>query len=164
MRVRTAVCFTCALGGGRGRNAARGLVRLRRRRREREKENARGTDRRSTETLTSFTGALGHFGPFHEASQSRSHAGRWAGRRVKASAGPGHTSHGDRGVRLFGSVVHHVLQLAGVGHVVARLVLGQDLHEGTQLEPPLLLGDPVAAHRPGNEPVNKRNELQGRDD
>lgn len=38
-----------------------------------------------------------------------------------------------------------MLQLPGVGHVEAGLVLGQDLHQGTQLEPPLLLGDPVAA-------------------
>ena len=41
--------------------------------------------------------------------------------------------------------VVHVLQLAGVGHLVAGLVLGQDLHERPQLQPPLLLGDPVPA-------------------
>lgn len=37
-----------------------------------------------------------------------------------------------------------MLQLPGVGHVVARLVLGQDFHQWTQLQPPLLLRDPVA--------------------
>jgi len=54
-------------------------------------------------------------------------------------------SHGDRSVRLFGPVAHDVLQLSGVRHVVARLVLRQDLHQRTQLQPPLLLGDPVTA-------------------
>lgn len=37
-----------------------------------------------------------------------------------------------------------MLQLAGVGHVVARLVLGEDFHQRTELQPPLLLRDPVA--------------------
>ena len=54
-------------------------------------------------------------------------------------------SHGYGGVRLFGPGVYDVLQLPGVRDVVARLVLGQNLHQRTQLQPPLLLGDPVAA-------------------
>lgn len=37
-----------------------------------------------------------------------------------------------------------MFQLAGVGHVVARLVLGQDFHQRTEFQPPLLLRDPVA--------------------
>lgn len=53
-------------------------------------------------------------------------------------------SDGRRGVGLFGSDTGHVFQLAGVGHVVARLVLGQDFHQWTELQPPLLLRDPVA--------------------
>lgn len=53
------------------------------------------------------------------------------------------SSHGDRSVRVFGSAVDDVLDLSRVGHVVARLVLGQDLHQRTQLQPPLLFGDPV---------------------
>lgn len=60
---------------------------------------------------------------------------------VKFSSGG---SDGRRGVALFGSDPGHVLQLAGVGHVVARLVLGEDFHEWTELQPPLLLRDPVA--------------------
>lgn len=40
-----------------------------------------------------------------------------------------------------------MFQLAGVGHVVARLVLGQDFHQWTELQPPLLLRDPVAEER-----------------
>lgn len=43
-----------------------------------------------------------------------------------------------------------MLQLPGVRDVVARLVLGQDLHQRTQLQPPLLLRDPVTADRRGN--------------
>lgn len=39
--------------------------------------------------------------------------------------------------------VRHGLQLVGVGDLVAGLVLGQDLHERPQLQPPLLFGDPV---------------------
>lgn len=53
-------------------------------------------------------------------------------------------SDGRRGVGLSGADPGHVFQLAGVGHVVARLVLGQDFHQRTQLQPPLLLRDPVA--------------------
>lgn len=60
---------------------------------------------------------------------------------VKFSGGG---SDGRRGVALFGSDPGHVLQLAGVGHVVARLVLGEDFHEWAELQPPLLLRDPVA--------------------
>lgn len=41
----------------------------------------------------------------------------------------------------------HVLQLARVGDLVAGLVLGQDLHEGPQLQPPLLFGNSVPASR-----------------
>lgn len=41
------------------------------------------------------------------------------------------------------AAVMHGLQLPGLRHLVAGLVLGQDLHEGPQLQPPLLLGDPV---------------------
>lgn len=36
-----------------------------------------------------------------------------------------------------------MFQLTGVGHIVARLVLGQDFHQGAELQPPLVLGDPV---------------------
>lgn len=57
---------------------------------------------------------------------------------------PSAGSDGRRGVGLFGSDPGHVLQLAGVGHVVARLVLGEDFHQRTELQPPLLLRDPVA--------------------
>lgn len=163
------MCFRCALGGS-GRNAARGWVRLRRRRRrgrKKKKKNARGTDWRSNgETLTSLLALWASRG-LYEASHSRSHAGRQADRlagrslRGPGGGGRGGTSHGHRGVRLFGPVVHHVLELARVGDVVARLVLGQDLHEGTQLEPPLLLGDPVAAHKDGNKCVNIRSEDRG---
>ncbi len=39
--------------------------------------------------------------------------------------------NGSHGLRLFGSVEDHVFQLARVWHVVAGLVLGQDLHERT---------------------------------
>lgn len=52
------------------------------------------------------------------------------------------------------SVVHG-LQLVGVGDLVAGLVLGQDLHERPQLQPPLLFGDPVPADgrkRPSGPP------------
>lgn len=61
-----------------------------------------------------------------------------------AQRGP---SHGHRGVGVFGSAVDDVLHLSRVGHVVARLVLGQDLHERTQLQPPLLFGNAMAAKR-----------------
>lgn len=47
------------------------------------------------------------------------------------------------GGRLLGPTRLHGLQLARVRHLEAGLVLGQDLHEGPQLQPPLLLGDPV---------------------
>lgn len=47
------------------------------------------------------------------------------------------------GGRLLGPARLHGLQLARVRHLEAGLVLGQDLHEGPQLQPPLLLGDPV---------------------
>lgn len=56
-------------------------------------------------------------------------------------------SDGSREVALSGSHLGHVFQLAGVGHVVGGLVLGQDLHHGTQFQPPLLGGDPVAERR-----------------
>lgn len=59
-------------------------------------------------------------------------------------------SHGYRGVRLFRPVAYNVLQLSGVWDVVARLVLSQDLHQRTQLQPPLLFRDPVTADRRGN--------------
>lgn len=36
-----------------------------------------------------------------------------------------------------------VLQLSGIRHVVAGFVLGQDLHQRAELQPPLLFGDPV---------------------
>lgn len=36
-----------------------------------------------------------------------------------------------------------MFQLTGVRHVVARLVLGQDFHQGAELQPPLVPGDPV---------------------
>lgn len=51
---------------------------------------------------------------------------------------------GRRCVAVFGSDPGHVFQLTRVGYVVARLVLGQDFHQRTQFEPPLLLWDPVA--------------------
>lgn len=41
------------------------------------------------------------------------------------------------------AVAGHRLRLAQVRHLEAGLVLGQDLHEGPQLQPPLLAGDPV---------------------
>lgn len=63
-------------------------------------------------------------------------------------------SHGHRSVRVFWSIVYDVLELSGVGDVVARLVLSQDLHQRTQLQPPLLLGDPVTAHRWRNVSVS----------
>lgn len=43
----------------------------------------------------------------------------------------------------------HVLQLAQVRHLEAGLVLGQDLHEGPQLQPPLLAGDSVPVDQMG---------------
>ena len=46
---------------------------------------------------------------------------------------------------LLGPDVGHMLQLGGVGHVKAGPVLGQDLHEGAELQPPLLLRDPMSA-------------------
>ena len=49
------------------------------------------------------------------------------------------------GGRLLRATGLHGLQLACVRHLEAGLVLGQDLHEGPQLQPPLLLGDPVPA-------------------
>lgn len=52
-------------------------------------------------------------------------------------------SDGCGGVALSGSDPGHVLQLAGVRHVVTGLVLGQDFHQWTELQPPLLLRDPV---------------------
>lgn len=45
-----------------------------------------------------------------------------------------------------------MFQLTGVGHVVARLVLGQDFHQGAELQPPLVLGDPVT------EEENRKSE------
>lgn len=59
-------------------------------------------------------------------------------------------SHGYGGVRLSRPVAYDVLQLSGVWDVVARLVLSQDLHQRTQLQPPLLLRDPVTADGRGN--------------
>ena len=53
------------------------------------------------------------------------------------------------GGRLLGATGLHRLQLAGIRHLEADLVLGQDLHEGPQLQPPLLLGNPVPAGGPG---------------
>lgn len=44
----------------------------------------------------------------------------------------------------------HVLQLAGLRDIKAGLVLGQDLHEGPELQPPLLFGNSV--------PVDRRRE------
>lgn len=52
-------------------------------------------------------------------------------------------SSSDGGLAVFGSHACHVFQLTGVGHVVARLVLSQDFHHGAELQPPLVLGDPV---------------------
>lgn len=40
-----------------------------------------------------------------------------------------------------------VLQLPGIRHVVTGFVLGQDLHQRTQLQPPLLFRDPVTSDR-----------------
>lgn len=40
----------------------------------------------------------------------------------------------------------NVLQLGRVGDLQAGLVLGQDLHEGPELQPPLLFGNPVPAN------------------
>lgn len=52
-------------------------------------------------------------------------------------------SDGGQGLAVSGSHARHVFQLAGVGHVVAGLVLRQDLHQWAELQPPLVLGDPV---------------------
>lgn len=52
-------------------------------------------------------------------------------------------SSSDGGLAVFGSHARHVFQLTRVRHVVARLVLGQDFHQGAELQPPLVLGDPV---------------------
>lgn len=46
-------------------------------------------------------------------------------------------------------VVSQGLQLACIRHIIARLVLGQDLHERPQFQPPLLLGDPVPGRKTG---------------
>lgn len=59
------------------------------------------------------------------------------------TGGGGAPSHGRRGVQLFRPVVDDVLQLSGIRHVVAGFVLGQDLHQRAQLQPPLLFRDPV---------------------
>lgn len=56
-------------------------------------------------------------------------------------------SHGHRSVGLSGPVAYNVFQLPGVGDVIAGLVLGEDLHQGTQLQPPLLFRDPVTTDR-----------------
>lgn len=52
-------------------------------------------------------------------------------------------SSSDGGLAVFGAHACHVFQLTGVRQVVARLVLGQDFHQGAELQPPLVLGDPV---------------------
>lgn len=49
-----------------------------------------------------------------------------------------------RGVAVFRPDPGHMFQLARVGDVVAGFVLGQNLHEWAELQPPLLLWDPVA--------------------
>lgn len=59
-------------------------------------------------------------------------------------------SHCYWSVRFFRPVAYNMLQLSRVWDVVARLVLSQDLHQRTQLQPPLLLRDPVTADRRGN--------------
>lgn len=64
-------------------------------------------------------------------------------REAAAAAG----SDGRGGLGLFGTDAAHVLQLTRVGHVVAGFVLGQDLHQRAELQPPLLLRDPVAERR-----------------
>lgn len=53
-----------------------------------------------------------------------------------------------------------MFQLARVGHVVARLVLGEDFHQWAELQPPLLLRDPVAEEREGFQ-VNTWSEHAG---
>lgn len=77
---------------------------------------------------------------------------------VKFSSGG---SDGRRGVALFGSDPGHVLQLAGVGHVVARLVLGEDFHEWAELQPPLLLRDPVAEEMKDKSFYEELKRLRG---
>lgn len=52
------------------------------------------------------------------------------------------------GCRLLGAGVN-VLQLAHIRDLIAGLVLGQDLHEGPQLQPPLLFGNSVPADERG---------------
>lgn len=87
---------------------------------------------------------------FHNILQSISHhhvsGSHW---NVKLASCLSVASGSDRSreVALFGSDLGHVLQLARVGHVVAGLVLGQDLHDGTELQPPLLRRNPVAGRR-----------------
>lgn len=48
-----------------------------------------------------------------------------------------------------GLVVSQGLQLARIRHIIAGFVLGQDLHERPQFQPPLLLGDPVPGRKIG---------------
>ncbi|KAF0046521.1 hypothetical protein F2P81_000154 [Scophthalmus maximus] len=74
-----------------------------------------------------------------------------SGVELFAGGGSVSGSNGRRGVALPGPDPRHVFQLAGVGHVVARLVLGQDLHQWAELQPPLLLRDPVAGRRRKHE-------------
>lgn len=47
------------------------------------------------------------------------------------------------------AVALRVLQLASIRQLEAGLVLGQDLHERPQLQPPLLSGNPVPANQAG---------------
>lgn len=61
------------------------------------------------------------------------------------------------------AAVVHVLQLFRVGHLEAGLVLGQDLHERPQLQPPLLFRNPVPADRRKQRERHARRQQGGPD-
>lgn len=86
----------------------------------------------------------GSYNTWTDATQTFSRTSYFAGQRIYWP------SHGYWCIRLFRPVAYDVLQLSGVWHVVARLVLSQDLHQRTQLQPPLLFRDPVTWDRYGN--------------
>lgn len=53
------------------------------------------------------------------------------------------SSDAGQSLAVSGSHTRHVFQLPRVRDVVAGLVLGQDFHQWAELQPPLVLGDPV---------------------
>lgn len=58
-------------------------------------------------------------------------------------------SDAGQSLAVSGSHTRHVFQLSRVRDVVARLVLGQDLHQGAELQPPLVLRHPVTGEVKG---------------